>query len=71
MCTAEIAVLLGGDGRTVPLGEPGTLVVFRRERRLWQKNREQEIALDPAAGLPGCGRLPRPCSGSWAAAGLL
>jgi Fe-only nitrogenase accessory protein AnfO len=53
MCTAEIAVLLGGDGRTVPLGEPGTLVVFRHERRLWQKSREQEIALDPSAGLAG------------------
>jgi hypothetical protein len=53
MCTAEIAILLGGDGRTVPLGEPGTLVVFRRERWLWQRNREQEIALDPSAGLMG------------------
>lgn len=53
MCTAEIAVLLGGDGRTVPLGEPGTMVVFRRERRLWQKSREQEIALEPSAGLSG------------------
>ncbi len=57
MCTAEIAVLLGGDGRTVPLGEPGTLVVFRRERRLWQRSREQVISLDPSAGLRGMRKI--------------
>jgi len=53
MCISEIAVLLGSDGRTVPLGEPGTLVVFRRERRLWLRNRTHEVALDPSAGLVG------------------
>lgn len=56
MCTAEIAVLLGSDGRTVPLSEPGTLVVFRRERKGWLWNREQPVALDPAAGLAGLRR---------------
>jgi Fe-only nitrogenase accessory protein AnfO len=53
MCISEIAVLLGSDGRTVPLNEPGTLVVFRRERRIWLRNRVQEVSLDPAAGLAG------------------
>jgi hypothetical protein len=53
MCTAEIAVLLGPDGRTVPLSEPGTMVVFRRDRREWVRERETALALDPAKGLMG------------------
>jgi Fe-only nitrogenase accessory protein AnfO len=53
MCTAEIAVLLGPDGRTVPISEPGTLVVFRRDRRQWVKDRETAFALDPVKGLQG------------------
>jgi Fe-only nitrogenase accessory protein AnfO len=53
MCTEEIAVLLGSDGRTVPLSEPGTMVVFRRNRRQWVRVREMTLALDPAKGLVG------------------
>jgi Fe-only nitrogenase accessory protein AnfO len=53
MCTSEIAALVGSDGRTVPLNEPGTLVVFRRDRRLWVRDREIAFALDPAKGLRG------------------
>jgi Fe-only nitrogenase accessory protein AnfO len=53
MCIAEIAVMLGNDGRTVSLSDPGTLMVFRRERRQWSVTRSQEFALDPAAGLSG------------------
>jgi len=53
MCIAEIAVMLGSDGRTVSLSEPGTLMVFRRERRQWGVSRAQGFALDPAAGLSG------------------
>ena len=29
MCVSEIAVITGSDGRTVPLSEPGTVVVYR------------------------------------------
>jgi hypothetical protein len=53
MCTSEIAALVGSDGRTVPLNEPGTLVVFRRDRRQWVRERETAFALDPVKGLPG------------------
>ena len=51
MCISEIATFIGGDDRTVPLNEPGTIVVFRRERGSWVKNRETAFALDPAHGL--------------------
>jgi Fe-only nitrogenase accessory protein AnfO len=51
MCIAEIAAFLGEDGRTVPLNEPGTIVVFRRERGTWVKTREITFALNPAHGL--------------------
>jgi Fe-only nitrogenase accessory protein AnfO len=51
MCLSEIAVFLGGDNRTIPLNEPGTLTVFRRERGAWVKDRERAFALNPAHGL--------------------
>jgi Fe-only nitrogenase accessory protein AnfO len=51
MCISEIAAFIGGDGRTVPLNEPGTVTVFRRERGTWVKTRETAFALDPAHGL--------------------
>jgi Fe-only nitrogenase accessory protein AnfO len=51
MCISEIAAFMGGDGRTVPLNEPGTIAVFRRERGSWVKSRETVFALDPAHGL--------------------
>jgi Fe-only nitrogenase accessory protein AnfO len=51
MCRAEIAAFLGEEGKTVPLNEPGTVVVFRRDRGAWVKDRETAFALDPAHGL--------------------
>lgn len=56
MCSAEIAVLLGETGQTVPLSEPGTLTIFKKERRLWLRARALPTALDPAAGLSGLRR---------------
>jgi hypothetical protein len=53
MCTTEIAVLLGSDGRTIPLSEPGTFVVYLRVRNEWVKERELAFALDPLQGLQG------------------
>ena len=50
MCLSEIAVFLGGDNRTVPLNEPGTLTVFRRERGAWVRDREMAFALNAAHG---------------------
>lgn len=56
MCRTEIAVLLGGDGRTVPLAESGTMIVFRRERKSWVQDRAFAVTLDPAGGLAGVRR---------------
>jgi hypothetical protein len=53
MCITEIAVLLGSDGRTIPLSEPGTFVVYLRIRNEWVKERELAFALDPLQGLQG------------------
>ncbi len=51
--TPEIAVLLGPDGRTGPLTEPGRIVVFRRDRGVWEPDRETAFAIDPGIGLRG------------------
>lgn len=51
MCITELAAFIGGDGRTVPLNEPGVITVFRRERGTWVKTREISFALDLAHGL--------------------
>nr|WP_321349603.1 Fe-only nitrogenase accessory AnfO family protein [uncultured Methanoregula sp.] len=51
MCIAEIATFLGEEGTTIPLNEPGTVTVFRRERGAWVKSRERAFALNPAHGL--------------------
>jgi Fe-only nitrogenase accessory protein AnfO len=51
MCVSEIAAFLGEDGQTVPMNEPGIIVVFRRERGAWVKTRETPFALNPAHGL--------------------
>jgi Fe-only nitrogenase accessory protein AnfO len=51
MCRAEIAAFLGDDRKTVPLNEPGMVVVFRRERGAWVQDRETAFALDPSRGL--------------------
>jgi Fe-only nitrogenase accessory protein AnfO len=53
MCVSEIAVITGSDGRTVPLSEPGTVVVYRRERERWLMERRLPFALDADAGLAG------------------
>jgi Fe-only nitrogenase accessory protein AnfO len=51
MCITEIAAFLGDDGRTVPLNEPGTMTVFRRERVSWVRTREIAFAVNPAQSL--------------------
>ncbi|MBP1928303.1 Fe-only nitrogenase accessory protein AnfO [Methanolinea mesophila] len=56
MCRAEIAVMTGGDGHTVPLNEPGTVVVFRRSQGTWKTDRSLPFALDEEDGLSGLRR---------------
>ncbi len=47
----EIAAILGADGSSTTLTEPGTLVVFRREKGAWTSNRSLPLALDQTQGL--------------------
>lgn len=49
----EIAVILGDDGTTARLGDPGTLVVFGRSAGTWSRVREMPVVLDPSQGLKG------------------
>ena len=56
MCISEIAVLTGSNGQTIPLNEPGTIVVFHRNRGGWQPARTLPFALDDANGLAGLRR---------------
>lgn len=56
MCISEIAVMTGTSGTTVPLNEPGTVVVFRRIRGVWQADRTLPFALDETSGLAGLRR---------------
>ncbi|MDD1703148.1 MAG: nitrogenase [Methanoregula sp.] len=49
----EIAVILGDDGMTATLNEPGTVVVFGRDKNRWAKVRETPLVIDPAQGLKG------------------
>jgi Fe-only nitrogenase accessory protein AnfO len=51
MCIQEIAAILGPDGASIPLNEPGTVVVYRRVRGTWEKDREMAFAIEPARGL--------------------
>ncbi len=53
MCLYEIAVIAGSDGRTVPLSEPGTFLVYRRDRGTWLMERQLPFALEPDSGLAG------------------
>lgn len=53
MCVSEIAVMTGSDGRTIPLSEPGTVVVYRRERGTWMAERRLPFALETEGGLAG------------------
>jgi hypothetical protein len=56
MCTAEIAVMAGSDGATVPIGGPGTVTVFRRQRGGWKPARTLPFSLDENGGLAGLRR---------------
>ena len=56
MCISEIAVMTGSDGRTVPLNEPGTVVVWQRNRGAWQVVRTLAFAPDEGQGLAGLRR---------------
>ena len=53
MCISEIAVIIGSDGRTIPLSEPGTFAVYRRERGTWLMERQLPFALESDGGLAG------------------
>lgn len=56
MCISEIAVMTGNDGMTVALNEPGTVIVFRRDRGTWQRDRTLLFALEEEQGLLGLRR---------------
>jgi len=56
MCSHEIAVITGSDGRTVPLSEPGTVVVYRMERGTWLAERRLPFSLESDGGLAGLRR---------------
>lgn len=47
----EIAVILGEDGRTVPLSRGGRVTVFGRDVGQWTKKREMDFVVDPDKGL--------------------
>lgn len=51
MCIQEIAAILGPAGASIPLSEPGTVVVYRRVRGIWVKDREMAFSIEPASGL--------------------
>jgi len=56
MCISEIAVMTGTSQKTVPLNEPGNVVVFRRNRGVWQADRTLPFELDEKNGLSGLRR---------------
>ena len=49
----EIAVILGKDGSTGTLGEPGDLAVYSRDRGTWSQVRTLPLIVDPSEGLKG------------------
>jgi len=51
MCIQEIAAILGTDGASIPLSEPGMVAVYRKVRGTWEKDREMVFAIEPAGGL--------------------
>jgi Fe-only nitrogenase accessory protein AnfO len=51
MCIQEIASIIGPDGGSIPISEPGMVVVYRRVRGSWEKDREMAFAIEPARGL--------------------
>jgi len=44
--SCEIATVIGCDGRSSSLTRPGTVVVFRRNRGSWSKEREMSFSAD-------------------------
>jgi Fe-only nitrogenase accessory protein AnfO len=48
---AEIAAMVGADGNSSVLNEPGTVVVYRRAGNLWEVDREMMLSLDQSGGL--------------------
>lgn len=56
MCISEIAVFTGDEGRTIPLNEPGSMVVFRRVRGVWQDVRMLPFSLEQERDLTGLRR---------------
>jgi Fe-only nitrogenase accessory protein AnfO len=56
MCNAEIAVMTGSDGTTVPINGPGSVIVFRRERGQWRTDRSLPFSLGEGGGLMGLRR---------------
>jgi Fe-only nitrogenase accessory protein AnfO len=42
----EIATVIGSDGRSSSLTRPGTVVVYRRTRGIWNKDREMSFITD-------------------------
>jgi Fe-only nitrogenase accessory protein AnfO len=51
MCIQEIAAILGPDGSSIPLSEPGTVVVYHRVRGSWERDREMAFSIVEARGL--------------------
>lgn len=51
MCIHEIAAIIGPGGESIPLSEPGTVVVYSRVRGEWKKDREMAFVIEPARGL--------------------
>jgi Fe-only nitrogenase accessory protein AnfO len=51
MCIQEIAAIIGPDGASVALNEPGTVIVYRRVRGSWEKDREMAFSIVGAQGL--------------------
>ena len=53
---SEIAAITGTDGRTIPLGDAGTAVVFRRTGDSWQNDRTLEFSPGEDCSLAGLRR---------------
>ena len=49
--TAEIAAVVGADGWTGLLDEPGEIIVYRRTAEGWETNRMMPVSLDQCRGL--------------------
>jgi len=56
MGISAIAVIIGNDGRTVPLTGPGIVVIFRHTQGVWKRGRTFPFSLGPEKGLAGLRR---------------